>query len=65
MTSLERAILAREFLAKLLTSRERLLLAAFCLGFSQAEVARAWRVSHASVSRMAKRIRQKAARYWS
>jgi DNA-binding NarL/FixJ family response regulator len=64
MTVLERAVLARDFLTKFLTSRERLLLAAFSLGFSQAEVARAWRISDPAVSKMAKRIQAKADRYW-
>jgi DNA-binding NarL/FixJ family response regulator len=64
MSSLERASLVRDFLEKLLTSRERMLVAALVLGFSQSEVARAWCVSNPSVSKMAKRIRMKAEGYW-
>jgi DNA-binding NarL/FixJ family response regulator len=64
MTTLERTSLARDFLQKLLTSRERMLIAALVLGFSQADVARAWNVSNPSVSKMAKRIRVKAEIYW-
>jgi len=65
MSVLERVFLAQEFLTKLLTSRERMLVAVFSLGFSQAQVARAWGVSDPSVSRMVKRIRLKAERYWA
>lgn len=64
MTTLERTSLAREFLQKFLTSRERMLIAALVLGFSQADVARAWNVSNPSVSKMAKGIRVKAEIYW-
>ena len=64
MNSLERTSLAVDFLRKLLTSRERMLVAALVLGFTQSEVARAWCVSAPSVSKMAKRIRVKAERYW-
>jgi DNA-binding NarL/FixJ family response regulator len=64
MTILERTSLARDFLQKSLTSRERMLVAALVLGFSQAEVARAWQVSSPSVSKMAKGIRVKAELYW-
>jgi len=64
MTSLERLFLAQDFLQKLLTSRERMMIAALVLGFSQSDVARAWHVSSPAVSKMAKRIRVKAERYW-
>jgi hypothetical protein len=64
MTILERSTLATDFLQKFLTSRERMLVAALVLGFSQSDVARAWCVSSPSVSKMAKAIRLKAERYW-
>lgn len=64
MTNLERNFCAREFLSTALTSRERILIASFALGFSQAEAARAWGISDAAVSRMTRRIRDKAERFW-
>ncbi len=64
MTSLERSFLAQDFLQKLLTSRERMMIAALVLGFSQSDVARAWHVSSPAVSKMAQRIRVKAELYW-
>lgn len=64
MTSLERSSLAQDFLQKFLTSRERMLIAALVLGFSQSDVARAWNISSPAVSKMARRIRVKADFYW-
>lgn len=64
MTYLERTECARQFLLSQLTSRERMLIASFALGFSQAEAAKAWGVSDAAVSKMTRRIREKASRFW-
>lgn len=64
MTNLERNFCARQFLSSKLTSRERMLIASFVLGFSQAEAARAWGISDAAVSKMTRRIREKADRFW-
>jgi DNA-binding NarL/FixJ family response regulator len=65
MADLERNALAQNFLTRQLTSRERMLVAAFTLGFTQAEVARAWGVSPPSVCKMTKRIFSKAEHYWN
>lgn len=64
MPDLERAACAHDFLSKILTSRERMLVAAFALGYCQRDVAMAWGVSAASVCQMVRRIRAKADRYW-
>jgi DNA-directed RNA polymerase specialized sigma24 family protein len=64
MTNLERNICAKQFLRTILTSHERLLVAAFALGFTQAEIATRWGVSAAAVSQMTRRVRLKAARFW-
>jgi DNA-binding CsgD family transcriptional regulator len=64
-TPLERAACARQFLTQILTSRERMLVAACALGYSQTEIARAWTVSTPAVNKMSKRIRLKAERYWA
>ncbi|MCZ2391552.1 MAG: hypothetical protein LC113_10800 [Acidobacteria bacterium] len=64
MTNLERNFCARQFLSSQLTSRERMLIASFVLGFSQAEAAKAWGISDAAVSKMTRRIREKADRFW-
>lgn len=64
MTSLERTVCARQFISSQLTSRERMLIASFALGFSQAEAARAWGISDAAISKMTRRIREKASRFW-
>ncbi len=64
MTILERTAFAQNFLSKFLTSRERMFVAAIVFGFSQAQVARAWGVSAAAVSKMSRRVRWKADRYW-
>lgn len=60
----ERTACAQDFLQHNLTIRERELVVAFALGYSQADVVRAWRVSPPAVSQMVTRIRRKAARYW-
>ena len=65
MADLERAACAHDFLSKILTSRERMLVAAFSMGYHQRDVAAAWGVSAASVCQMARRIHAKAVRYWS
>lgn len=65
MADLERAACARDFLSKTLTSRERMLVAAFSLGYHQRDVAAAWGVSPAAVCQMVRRIHSKAVRYWS
>ena len=65
MSILERAACAQQFLTQILTSRERMLVAACALGYSQTEIARAWAVSTPSVNKMSKRIRLKAEQYWS
>ncbi|KXJ97962.1 MAG: hypothetical protein UZ17_ACD001002852 [Acidobacteria bacterium OLB17] len=41
-----------------------MLIASFVLGFSQAEAAKAWGISDAAVSKMTRRIREKADRFW-
>lgn len=64
MTDIDRNICAKQFLRNNLTSQERLLVAAFALGFNQAEVARKWGISAAAVSQMTRRIRLKALRFW-
>jgi DNA-binding CsgD family transcriptional regulator len=60
----DRAFCANEFLSKYLTSHERMLVAAFALGYSQADVARAWGISPPAVSKACRRIREKAELYW-
>ena len=64
MSDPERAACAHDLLSKILTSRERMLVAAFSLGYCQRDVAAAWGVSAASVCQMARRIYEKADRYW-
>ena len=64
MTDLERNTCAKQFLRNKLTSRERLLVAAFALGFSQSEVALKLGVSAAAVSQMTRRVRMKAGKFW-
>lgn len=61
----ERLALARDFVKKLLTPREQMVVAAFLVGLNQAELARAWHVSRPRVSRIVRQIRLKADRYWS
>ena len=64
MSIFERSLSAAEFLSHHLTSRERMLVAAFALGYNQVEVARAWAVSPPAVHRMAQRIYRKAQKFW-
>ncbi|MCA1579158.1 MAG: hypothetical protein LC794_17555 [Acidobacteria bacterium] len=65
MTNLERNLCAKQFLRQILTSQERLLVAAFALGFNQAEIAIKSGVSAAAVSQMTRRVRLKADRFWA
>lgn len=65
MSDLERAACAQQFLRNHLTSRERMLVAAFALGYNQTQAANAFAVSAPAVNRMAQRIRRKANRYWN
>ena len=65
MSTLDRALCAQQFLRNHLTSRERMLVAAFALGYNQVQVADAWAISTPAVNRMARRIRLKAAQYWN
>jgi DNA-binding NarL/FixJ family response regulator len=60
----ERITHTRFFLRNSLTSHERLVVAALTLGFSQSEIARAWAVSQAAVSKTCRRILRKAEKYW-
>lgn len=64
-TPQERCLLAANFLTNYLSSRERMLVAALALGYTHAQVAKAWCVSRPSVSQMARNIRQKAQMYWA
>jgi DNA-binding CsgD family transcriptional regulator len=65
MSTLERASCAQQLLTHNLTSRERMLVAAFALGYNQLQVAKAWGVSPPAVNQMCRRIQRKADRYWS
>jgi DNA-binding CsgD family transcriptional regulator len=60
----ERSLCASEFLVQSLTSRERILVAAYSLGFSPSQVAERLHVSCPAVTRMARRIEAKADRFW-
>jgi len=60
----ERNICASQFLQNELTSRERVLVAAYTLGFSPSQVAKALDVSAPAVTQMARRIETKANRFW-
>jgi DNA-binding NarL/FixJ family response regulator len=64
LSTLERTVCAKSFISNFLTSRERVLVAAFSLGFSQAQVARAFGISRPAVCQMTRRIQRKADRYW-
>ena len=64
MSGLERTLCAQQFLIHNLTSRERMLVAAFVLGYNQVQVANAWSVSPPAVNKMVKRIEHKAAKFW-
>lgn len=65
VSPLERGLLAADFLTRQLSSKERVLVAAFSLGFNTSQVARRLQVSVPAVSRMAHRIRRKAEKYWA
>ena len=60
----ERSFCATQFLQNHLTSRERVLVAAYALGFSPSKVAAAFDVTAPSVTQMARRIERKASRFW-
>jgi transposase len=64
LTPEERNICASQFLQSQLTSRERVLVAAYTLGYSPSQVAKALDVSAPAVSQMARRIETKAYRFW-
>lgn len=64
MLDLDRNLFAHHFLTRILTSKERLLVASFALGYSQAEVARTSAISEAAVSKMTKRVWEKATLFW-
>ena len=61
----ERCLLVSNFLTNYLSSRERMLVAALALGYTHAQVAKAWCVSRPSVSQMARSVREKAQTYWA
>jgi DNA-binding CsgD family transcriptional regulator len=60
----ERSICASQFLRIHLTSNERILVAAYSLGFSPSQVAAALQVTPPAVTQMARRITKKAGRFW-
>jgi DNA-binding NarL/FixJ family response regulator len=64
LNTYERTACAQDFLTNNLTSRERELVIAFALGYSQADLVRVWHVSAPAVSQMVSRIYRKAAAYW-
>ena len=64
LAPVERNLCASEFLTNELTSRERALVAAYALGFSPSQVAKALDVSAPAVTQMARRIETKANRFW-
>jgi transposase len=64
LTLEERNICASQFVTNELTSRERVLVAAYTLGFSPSQVAKALDVSAPAVTQMARRIETKASRFW-
>jgi DNA-directed RNA polymerase specialized sigma24 family protein len=64
LTLEERSICASQFLKTRLTSRERILVAAYSLGFSPSEVAAAFDVSPPAITQMARRIERKARQFW-
>jgi DNA-binding CsgD family transcriptional regulator len=64
LTPAERSVCAAHFLTHHLSSRERMLVAAFALGHTPAHIARSWSISRAAVTQMARRIREKAEIYW-
>jgi DNA-binding NarL/FixJ family response regulator len=65
MSDVERGLCAQQLVRIFLTSRERMLIAAFSLGYNQTQVAHAWGVSPPAVNRMCRRIERKANRYWN
>ena len=64
LNAYERIACAQQFLKNSLTAREQDIVVAFALGFSQADLARAWRVSPPAISQMVSRIHRKAQQYW-
>lgn len=64
LTLEERSICASQFLKTHLTSRERVLVAAYSLGFSPSQVAAAFDISPPAVTQMARRIERKARQFW-
>ena len=60
----ERSLCASQFLQTHLTSNERVLVAAYSLGFSPSQVAAALHVTAPAVTQMARRIEKKASRFW-
>ncbi len=60
----ERSLCASQFLQNHLTSNERVLVAAYTLGFSPSQVAAALQVTAPAVTQMARRIERKASRFW-
>jgi len=60
----ERSLCASQFLKNQLTSNERVLVAAYSLGFSPSQVAAALHVTPPAVTQMARRIERKAHRFW-
>jgi len=60
----ERSVCASQFLQTYLTSNERILVAAYSLGFSPSQVAAAFHVTAPAVTQMARRIEKKASRFW-
>jgi DNA-binding CsgD family transcriptional regulator len=64
LTPIERSICASQFLTTQLTSRERVLVAAYSFGFPPSQVAKALAMSAPAVSQMARRIETKATSFW-
>lgn len=60
----ERSLCASQFLRNHLTSNERVLVAAYSLGFSPAQVAARLHVTAPAITQMARRIEKKANRFW-
>ncbi len=63
LTLEERSLCASQFLQSQLTSRERVLVAAYTLGYSPSQVAKALEVSAPAVTQMARRLETKANRF--
>jgi DNA-directed RNA polymerase specialized sigma24 family protein len=64
LTLEERNLCVSQFLQSQLTSRERVLVAAYTLGYSPSQVAKALDVSAPAVTQMARRIETKAHCFW-